>query len=100
MKLKTEIISGLKRPKHNRSLQYGINNCNFIYFIRKQQGSSSYLIEIGGSPCTRDDRTGMSYLYGIGYVTSMHFGGEKNILVNKFFNHGRFISFVSLHCMK
>ena len=39
---------------------------------------------------SRDDRTGMNYLYGMGYVTSLV--GEKKIQVNNCFNLGRFIS--------
>ena len=37
----------------------------------------------------------MSYLYGMGYGTCINFVGEKKIQVNKFFNLGGFISFVS-----
>ena len=81
---------------------------SLIYFIRTQQGSSAYLIEIGGS----------SYTGMFGYLTAfqemiqqvqvicmeyglcnMHFVCQKKIQVNNFFNLGRFISFVSLPYM-
>ena len=82
---------------------------SLIYFIRKQQGSSAYLIEIGGS-----SYTGMfGYLTGFqemiqqvqvilfvwNGLCNMHFVCQKEIQVNNFFNLGRFISFVSLPYM-
>ena len=66
---------------------------SLIYFLRKQQGSSAYLIEIGGSSysvhrdvwlldcISRDDTTGTSYLYGMGYVTCILYVKRKFRLI-------------------
>ena len=51
----------LKRPNNNySSCSTVLIIVNLIYFVRKQQGSSAYLIEIGGS----------SYTWMFGYLTA------------------------------
>ena len=50
----------LKRPNNNYSSCSTVLIVNLIYFVRKQQGSSAYLIEIGGS----------SYTGMFGYLTA------------------------------
>ena len=99
----------LKRPNHN-IIAVAVRTVlivNLIYFIRKQQGSSAYLIEIGGSSYTgmfgyltalisRNDRAGtMSYLYGMVYVTCILLVKRKSRLINFLtWVLTRFISFI------